>query len=392
MEIKILCSCGNKYKFDLEPVNGRAPNNLSCPQCKASWTDYANAFIARELGVPPAPAPSAAAPPPAPPRPVSLPAMPSATQPPAPGRISLSPTPTGDAQAAGKISLSIAAPEPAPAPRISLSPATAPAEAEAALAPAPAGESTPAPIRPMPAVPKFVPAPSDAEGGLTPGFGLGILGGLLGATLGGLIFYLVFHFTGSEIKLVAIGVGFFAGLGARLLGKKGCMELGIITAILTIAGIFGAEYLFAKNLWNEFGETSSKSGYEDRIAEAKAVVKAVPNETDEEIRNYLAKENADPDEKPDPRAVTKEQIREFREKVLPEERDYASGKITKEEFEKKEQAKLAKFADKDKTDPDEEKKKQDTYFNYFFVIVFLNRFNLVCIAAAVGLAYKMTDS
>lgn len=61
MEIKILCSCGVKYKLDVEPVNGRVPAPLSCPGCGASWTDFANGFIAQSLGLPPpVPTPSSA--------------------------------------------------------------------------------------------------------------------------------------------------------------------------------------------------------------------------------------------------------------------------------------------------------------------------------------------
>src|SRR5262245_49627789 len=51
MEIKIQCSCGSRYKFDVEPVNGQVPAPLSCPNCQADWTEQANAVIAQNLGV-----------------------------------------------------------------------------------------------------------------------------------------------------------------------------------------------------------------------------------------------------------------------------------------------------------------------------------------------------
>src|SRR5688572_19543223 len=38
MEIKILCSCGTKYKFDVEPITGLLPAPVKCPVCSADKT------------------------------------------------------------------------------------------------------------------------------------------------------------------------------------------------------------------------------------------------------------------------------------------------------------------------------------------------------------------
>lgn len=57
MEIKIQCDCGAKYKFDVEPVNGRMPVVVTCPGCGANGTAAANQQIA--LLQPPPPPPSA---------------------------------------------------------------------------------------------------------------------------------------------------------------------------------------------------------------------------------------------------------------------------------------------------------------------------------------------
>src|SRR5215831_825189 len=45
MEIKILCECGTKFKFDVEPVNGRMPAPVNCPACGADATPQANSVI-----------------------------------------------------------------------------------------------------------------------------------------------------------------------------------------------------------------------------------------------------------------------------------------------------------------------------------------------------------
>jgi uncharacterized protein YxjI len=49
MEIKLQCGCGTKYKFDVEPANGRMPNRVQCPNCGNDGTFDANELIARKL-------------------------------------------------------------------------------------------------------------------------------------------------------------------------------------------------------------------------------------------------------------------------------------------------------------------------------------------------------
>jgi hypothetical protein len=73
MEIKILCPCGTKYKFDVEPVNGRMPWPVNCPACNADGTPQANEIIAQ---TPAANQPTAAAFVPPPPTAAPLPAAP----------------------------------------------------------------------------------------------------------------------------------------------------------------------------------------------------------------------------------------------------------------------------------------------------------------------------
>ncbi|MEP6664807.1 MAG: B-box zinc finger protein, partial [Verrucomicrobiota bacterium] len=47
MNIKILCSCGTKFSFEVEPVEGRMPVPIVCPQCGANVTDAANEIAAQ---------------------------------------------------------------------------------------------------------------------------------------------------------------------------------------------------------------------------------------------------------------------------------------------------------------------------------------------------------
>lgn len=45
MNLKILCSCGTKFSFDVEPLDGKMPVNVFCPGCGVDVTDSANASI-----------------------------------------------------------------------------------------------------------------------------------------------------------------------------------------------------------------------------------------------------------------------------------------------------------------------------------------------------------
>ena len=48
--VKIYCECGQKYAFDVRPVDGRMPVSVACPVCKRDGTPQADRLIARILG------------------------------------------------------------------------------------------------------------------------------------------------------------------------------------------------------------------------------------------------------------------------------------------------------------------------------------------------------
>lgn len=45
MELKLQCDCGQKYKFDVEPVNGQMPFAVNCPSCGVDGTTSANTIL-----------------------------------------------------------------------------------------------------------------------------------------------------------------------------------------------------------------------------------------------------------------------------------------------------------------------------------------------------------
>ena len=47
--VKIICACGQKYAFDVEPVGGKMPVPVFCPSCAREGTLDAEQFIAKIL-------------------------------------------------------------------------------------------------------------------------------------------------------------------------------------------------------------------------------------------------------------------------------------------------------------------------------------------------------
>jgi hypothetical protein len=227
-------------------------------------------------------------------------------------------------------------------------------------------------------------AATEEAPGKKPSFLMGILGGLIGALIGSGIYYLIYQTTGVRIGL-ALGVGALAGWGAHLLGKgEGSKELGGITVVFVIVGIIAAQYFVALGQWNKVAHAYEDAGYTESIKEAKDVVKVIPTGSDAEIRIYLAKQNVEQGEAIKPGSVSNDEIKEFREKQLPQYQDLASGKVTKEQY-------LAKFG----LDPDKMKKFQneegDT-FKGLFMLIMLSRVGLISMVVGAGLAYKMSTN
>ena len=121
MEIKVICECGTKYKFEVEPVNGHMPQPVKCPSCGANGTTSANAAIREALGIAPpaieavpvapvvAAAPTISTPPPQVRLSVSRPAATPAAEEPTPqhypGAVSLGGIPARGAAAEGSSSV-----------------------------------------------------------------------------------------------------------------------------------------------------------------------------------------------------------------------------------------------------------------------------------------------
>lgn len=96
--VKIECGCGQRYAFDVEPVNGQMISPVACPVCGADGTGAANVVLASKAPPPYSPPPSL--------RPASAHQANIAPEPPPDERPQLPPVPAGvkvDARALGLV-------------------------------------------------------------------------------------------------------------------------------------------------------------------------------------------------------------------------------------------------------------------------------------------------
>jgi hypothetical protein len=187
MELKVVCDCGQKYKFDVEPVNGQMPFKINCPVCNADGTTAANALLSQAL-------PNLAPPPPV------------ASAPPPIGGLRLN--------------------RPAPAP-------VAPDPPPLPMAPAPAAITA---VRPGAAAAR---KPKEAgECNLM----MGIVGAVLGSALGAGLMYGFFLWADFRFPLMGTCIGVLTGLGARMLAKGTDTTLGAISGAVALVSTAGTLY------------------------------------------------------------------------------------------------------------------------------------------------------
>lgn len=192
MEIKIVCDCGQKYIFSVDPENGQMPVSVNCPACGADGTKEADEILSQIFPDAPAEAAVATAPPP--------PAVAEG------GPVRINPP----------VRLTAVASAPPPFPAAIPSPQFIGSVAAAAPRAKATGEFS---------------------------LGLGILGAVVGAGLGAGLMYGFFDLVGFRFPLMGVGIGALAGYGARLLGRGTDATLGIIAAVLAVAANAGTLYL-----------------------------------------------------------------------------------------------------------------------------------------------------
>ena len=371
IDTKIACQCGNRFKFGMDLVNGRAPDGLTCPTCGAPTTAACNALLDFFSGKEPAP-PSAES------RPVkevkvtcacgarykfdlelAEREMSSAVT--CPGcQADLTPLANEEIlNYSAKHAPTLAAPSAAPSPAAA---ATGIAVVSDPFGPAPTGKSGPN-LKPM-EVPKHVrpppgtkpvapparnaspaakpdaqrPVAKPAAASGQPNLVMGIVGGVVGSLIGAVLWFAFLKSTAATpidpkstpftTAWMGIILGVLAGVGARLLGRTKNPALGgaaCVCATLTI----GVMALQAMNAYNDrVLAPQLKTQYDTAFTNAGIAIKA----TDAELKIIIARNT--PSTTMDATIkVTDEAVQAYRAKELPVLRDLAAGKPSREKWE-----------------------------------------------------------
>ena len=371
IDTKIACQCGNRFKFGMDLVNGRAPDGLTCPTCGAPTTAACNALLDFFSGKEPAP-PSAES------RPVkevkvtcacgarykfdlelAEREMSSAVT--CPGcQADLTPLANEEIlNYSAKHAPILAAPSAAPSPAAA---ATGIAVVSDPFGPAPTGKSGPN-LKPM-EVPKHVrpppgtkpvapparnaspaakpdaqrPVAKPAAASGQPNLVMGIVGGVVGSLIGAVLWFAFLKSTAATpidpkstpftTAWMGIILGVLAGVGARLLGRTKNPALGgaaCVCATLTI-GVMAVQ---AMNTYTDrVLAPQLKTQYDTAFTNAGIAIKA----TDAELKIIIARNT--PSTTMDATIkVTDEAVQAYRAKELPVLRDLAAGKPSREKWE-----------------------------------------------------------
>jgi hypothetical protein len=271
MELKIECPCGQRFRFDVDPVNGRMPTAITCPSCSADDTHLANAILADAL----------------------------ATQ------SNSNPPPVAQKVATSENHiLRIRRAEPAP------------------VATAPAIDAAPPPTAPYPRT-----ATGDAHtnqpGKTRRNPAMGILAGLAAGFLAAFLWYLLTLATGYEIRPVSWLIGVAVGLGMRFGGCPNIHKYGSIAVLITSMSIIGGQYFVIGRFVDRSLDSLAENAYNDHTVFAR---KALNASTDQEISKLFAQHYGKNEF-----FITKEEIQDFRA-TLPELQDFLNGKPSKAEY------------------------------------------------------------
>lgn len=286
MVVKILCSCGTKYKFDVEPRDGKLPGPVNCPACGAEGTAEGNEIIARELAA------------------AGQAKEPAATE-------------------AGSRPRTVVPVIPKSSKALVVSAAPAPA------VPSVAATVTPSP--PTPPIPPTVPKPQRGFGAGSKQ-GLGIAAAVAAGLLGMLAWYGITVGTNREFGLLAWGLGGLIGAVTRAAGAGGSRMLGLTAGAVAFVAILGGQYLATRHMAYSFMSLALNGAYDGQVAYAKEVTAA---KNDAELKAVIAKNESDDETTVTADDIDAAELAEFRKSELPELQQLSSGKMSKAQFERK---------------------------------------------------------
>jgi hypothetical protein len=158
----------------------------------------------------------------------------------------------------------------------------------------------------------------------------GIVGALLGGVVGAATWAGVVHFTGYEIKYVAVGVGALVGLGSRTLGGGRDYFLGLFATLCALMAILVGQYFAARiYLGGEGAKEVAMMEYEFKVESAK---EAAELKTETDFKDFIAAQRSELFEPVDPSTITAAAVAEFKRTELPALQKLANGEPSKAVF------------------------------------------------------------
>lgn len=215
-----------------------------------------------------------------------------------------------------------------PAAASGAAPATAPGQPRPDTSPTAKADAKPAPAKPAAKPVVKVEAVRDVN------VPLGAVGAFVGAILGAGIWFAVLKLAPMGGAWMALLVGVFAGLGARLLGRGSSQALGAVACGMSVVFILVMSWITIGHHVNRIAQPFLKGRYESIMAEAKEAVGA---KSDVDLKRVVAR--SVPAASLTMILVSEADLKSFKEQRMPFLRDMASGKISKEQFESRELAK-----------------------------------------------------
>ena len=347
-EVRVTCTCGARYKFDLELAELEMPASVTCPGCQGDLTPIANEEIRSYPSKHPiGPAPSGVAPTPTPDSaPVTAAAPPAAEPVPAP----VAAAPSAPAQPAAAASEVAAVNDPFGPPPTGKSsgPNLKPMEIPKHTRPAPGTKPAAPPAKPgatataahpaKPGAQKPGAKPAAQSAARQPNVGLGMAGACGGAIIGAVLWIVFLKSTAATpidpkstpmtTAWMAIVVGVLAGVGARLLGRTKAPALGggACACATLVIGIMAWQAM--NSYTDRILAPQLKSQYDSALAHAVAATKA----TDAELKIIIARNT--PSTTMDGNVnVSDEALQTYRATQLPALRDLAAGRPSRESWE-----------------------------------------------------------
>lgn len=319
LALKLVCPCEAKFKFDLEPAGGKVAEPIHCPVCQQDNTAAANELLASLLAGVNVPLSA-----------VEKTGQTIFMEKPAAAPAATPPSTAPATQTARTGSLPAKPPAPSAARTTDSPPARRPEQKPAAATKEPAaktGKPVGKPARESKAVPRKEPAarPARKPGAANPV--MAAVGAAIGGVLSAVLWYFLVVGTGSAMPWLALIAGGVIGGLARLMGRAASDNAAAAAALVCLVVTIATMGLAAKRALGAKFEHLASAAYDAERSAAMLVANAT---NDLAIKMVISRNSADPE--PNAANVTDAEVERYKQTELPRMVALANGKPTRDQY------------------------------------------------------------